>query len=214
MIDRRRPFSPGSKQRHSRNQCHSILLNDGSLGREQIDIGNVMFLAICRIACRGGRNHGDAALHLGGRGAIKGRETNPGGLAFPYLVYVGRRDPDLEFEFCLLRNDRRNLCCRRNDATHRMNKQLVDVARNRRSDFGARQTVLDRQFAFAQFGNARVHRPEIALRFGTRVLVSTGQMPVSARTMVVFPPALGPMMPRAWPASSSKATSLRMIRLL
>jgi hypothetical protein len=39
-------------------------------------------------------------------------------------------------------------------------------------------------------------------------------MPVSARTMVIFPPTLGPMMPRAWPASSSKATSLRMIRLL
>ena len=40
---------------------------------------------------------------------------------------------------------------------------------------------------------------------------STGQMPVSARTIVVFPPALGPMMPSAWPASSSKPTSLRMI---
>jgi len=37
---------------------------------------------------------------------------------------------------------------------------------------------------------------------------SAGQMPVSARTSVVLPPALGPMMPSAWPASSSKATSL------
>ena len=37
---------------------------------------------------------------------------------------------------------------------------------------------------------------------------NAGQMPVIARTSVVLPPALGPMMPSDWPALSWKSTSV------
>ena len=147
------------------------------LGREQIDVGDVILLTVvCRVARRRGRDHDDHGLHLRRCGPVKRGETDPGGLPFPHLVDIGGRDLDLELEFGVLGNDGRDLRRRRNDAADRVHEKFVDVTRDGRSNFSAGQTILDRQLALAQLGDAGIHRAQVALRLGAGILVDSDDL--------------------------------------
>ena len=101
----------------------------------------------------------DARLHLRCRVAVEGGQTHAGRLSFPHLVDVGWGYLGLELQLRVVRDDRRDLRCRRYDTADGKDRQLVDVARNRRADLRARQAIVDRQLSLVQLGQASIDRP-------------------------------------------------------